>query len=62
MKWLVLWLVLTATYLAVDLPLRLAAGEGWPPSRSALLGLGLVPLLQTAALQFMRWMRRSLRA
>ena len=62
MRWFALWLVLTAVYLAVDLPLRLAAGEGWPPGRAALVGLALVPLLQTGALRFLQWMRRSLRA
>lgn len=61
MKWLVVWLVLAAIYLAVDLPLRRLAGEGWPPDREALLALALVPLLQVCALRFVQWMRRSVR-
>lgn len=61
LRWLVLWLLLSAVYLSVDLPLRLLAGEGWPPGRAALLGLGAIPLVQVGALRFVQWMRRSAR-
>ncbi len=61
MKWLVVWLVLAAIYLAVDLPLRRLSGEGWLPDREALWALGLVPLLQACALRFVQWMRRNVR-
>lgn len=61
MRWLFLWLLLTATYVAGDLTLRAAMGEGWPPSHDALLACAIVPLLQTGALRLVHWMRRSVR-
>jgi len=62
MRWLVLWLVLTLVYLAVDLPLRALAGEPWPPTREALLALAVIPLIQVGAIRFVLWMRRSVRS
>jgi hypothetical protein len=57
-KWLVVWLLLTGTYVAVWALSQLWAGGRWDVSSETLAHFALVPLIQTAALAGVALVRR----
>jgi hypothetical protein len=58
MRWLLIWLLLTATWAAGWLVVRWAVGGGWELDRETLALLVTVPAAQVAALRAISAFRR----
>lgn len=59
MRWLALWLLLTATLLAGTLATGLALGRGLALDRETLAHLAVIPAVQALALWVVRFVRRA---
>jgi hypothetical protein len=58
MRWLLIWLLLTATWVAGWAAVRWVLGGGWELDRETLALLVAVPLVQVAALRGISAFRR----